>query len=88
MVCPFCNRPSNLEDRIFYENNELGWFAFLSAPPHTSGHTILAAIGRGGKCLQGFDPQTLHGFGTALCDVVQVILECYSPHIKDVPIQT
>jgi diadenosine tetraphosphate (Ap4A) HIT family hydrolase len=84
MACDFCDRPSNLQDRIFYQNSELGWFAFLNAPPHTSGHTILAAIGRGGKCPQEFDPQTLHGLGTALCDVVQAIRECYAPRIKDI----
>jgi diadenosine tetraphosphate (Ap4A) HIT family hydrolase len=73
-----------LQDRIFYQNSELGWFAFLSAPPHTIGHTILAAIERGGSCPQEFDPETLHGLGTVLCDVVQAIRECYAPHIKDI----
>jgi len=84
MACPFCSRPTNLQDRIFYEKNDLGWFAFLNAPPHTRGHTILAAIGRDRKCPLEFDLQTLHGLGTALYDVVQGIRECYAPHIKDV----
>ena len=84
MGCDFCNRPDNLQDRIFYEDNGLGWFAFLAAPPHTSGHTILAVISQEGKCPQDFEAQTLHGLGTALCAVVQAIRECYAPHIKDV----
>lgn len=84
MECPFCNRPRDLLDRVFYENNNVGWFAFLNAPPHTRGHLILAALGRHGHCAQDFDPQTLSGLGAALCDVVQAIRECHGPGIKDV----
>lgn len=84
MQCSFCDRPANLQDRIFYESKELSWFAFLNAPPHTRGHAIVAAIGQKEKCPQEFNPQILYGLGTALCDVVQAIRECYTPHIKDV----
>jgi diadenosine tetraphosphate (Ap4A) HIT family hydrolase len=82
--CPFCNRPSDLLDRVFYENNNLGWFAFLNAPPHTKGHLILAALGRHGHCPQDFDLQTLSGLGEALCEVVQAIRKFHGPGIKDV----
>jgi diadenosine tetraphosphate (Ap4A) HIT family hydrolase len=84
MGCPLCNRPSDLLERIFYERKDLGWFAFLNAPPHTSGHTILAALGRDGHCPQDFDPQTLRGLNEALGDVVRAIRECYAPQIRDV----
>jgi diadenosine tetraphosphate (Ap4A) HIT family hydrolase len=84
MGCPFCNRPSNLLDRVFYENNDAGWFAFLNAPPHTSGHAILAALNRDGQCPQGFTPEILKGVDTALSEVAQAIIECNVPHIKNV----
>jgi len=84
MGCPFCRRPDDLTKRIFYENNDTGWFAFLSLDPLAIGHAILAPIGRDGHCPQGFDPQTLQSLGSALCDVVRAIRECYTPHIKEV----
>ncbi|MFH1081319.1 MAG: hypothetical protein V1766_13860 [Pseudomonadota bacterium] len=83
MGCLFCIRPSNILERIFYEDKKLGWFAFLNAPPHTRGHAIIAAIGQEDKCPLEFD-QRIHNLGPALCDVVQAIRECYVPHIKDV----
>jgi diadenosine tetraphosphate (Ap4A) HIT family hydrolase len=51
--CPFCKyegkwKDSNLSDRIFYKNEY--WFAFLAAPFHTVGHTILAATMINSKC--------------------------------------
>ena len=84
MSCPFCTRPDDLPDRIFYEDADTGWFAFLSAPPHTSGHTILAALPRDKNCPQAFEIKTLRGIDRALCDVVAAIKECYAPHIHDV----
>jgi diadenosine tetraphosphate (Ap4A) HIT family hydrolase len=73
-----------LSDRVFYEDTAAGWFAFLSAPPHTKGHAILAAIGGDGQCPQGFAPEILHGLDTALSEVVQAILKDNAPHIENV----
>src|SRR5258706_4180057 len=84
MACPFCTRSANLQDRMFYENRSNGWFAFQSAPPHTTGHAVLAALGRGGSCPRDFDSQTLQGLGEALCDVVAAIREHHAPHIENV----
>jgi len=83
MGCPFCDRVGDLPSLLFYENTELGWFAFLTTPPHTKGHTILAARTRANHCPREFDDHTLGGMGSALAAVVQALRHHY-PGAKDV----
>lgn len=83
MACPFCDRSGDLPARVFYEDTDLGWFAFLTAPPHTTGHTILAACPRERQCPQDFDEQTLGGIGRALGAAVAALRQRY-PGAKDV----
>lgn len=78
MSCIFCDRSDDIPARIFYENKEAGWYALLSAPPHTRGHAILAACNRDGRCPQQFDRRTLGTIGVALSEVVQAIRKHYS----------
>lgn len=82
MGCPFCDRPHDLLDRVFYEAADLGWFAFLSAPPHTKGHTILAAKKRKNGCPRDFDLRTLRSLDVALDAVARTLQQCY-PAIND-----
>ena len=41
MSCPFCEPDQWLLKRVFYDEDK--WFAFLAAPYHTEGHSIVAA---------------------------------------------
>jgi hypothetical protein len=68
-MCDFCSRAHDFPDRIFYESKK--WFAFLAAPPHTKGHTILAAQPDCGKCPQDMNEDILQGFENALFEVTQ-----------------
>lgn len=83
-MCDFCNRVDDLPDRIFYESKNKKWFAFLSAPPHTKGHTILAAQSHCGKCPQEMTEDVLQGVDIALFEVTQAIRQCYDPQPKDI----
>jgi diadenosine tetraphosphate (Ap4A) HIT family hydrolase len=84
MECSFCKKDKDLSDRIFYENKENGWFAFISADPLTKGHSILAAPRRGEICPKFFDFQMLRGLDIALCEAVRSICEFYQKEIKDI----
>lgn len=81
MSCPFCNMDS-LRDRIFYENDS--WFAFLAAPFHTKGHTILAIRPTRSICprvdRQGWGG--LHCFDVSLGIVATSLIKHYNP--KDI----
>jgi diadenosine tetraphosphate (Ap4A) HIT family hydrolase len=81
-VCSFCDRSGCIPDRIFYEKGN--WFAFLSAVPHTKGHTILAACKTGAGCPQRMDLNVLAGFDVALHEVSQAIRRCYEPQPKNI----
>lgn len=81
MSCPFCER--KIKDRIFFE--EEGWMAFLAAPYHTKGHTILAAKPMNGKCPVTERPEDwsiVKTFGSALAQVAGYLVSNYQP--KDV----
>jgi len=80
--CPFCGRSGCLPDRIFYENDH--WFAFVSAPPHAAGHTILAAQPCKGVCPQEMNKGILSGLDAALHEVIEAIQKCYDPAPKDI----
>ncbi len=80
--CDFCLRSGGLPDRVFYETT--WWFAFVSAPPHAKGHSILAARPRKGECPQGINKKVLSGLGMALHDVTEAIRKCYDPAPKDI----
>ncbi len=79
MSCPFCIS-SELEPRSFYKNGN--WLAFLAAPAHTRGHTILAAVGSQDKCPKNPDKVVLSGIGDALANVIQALKTHFKP--KDV----
>jgi diadenosine tetraphosphate (Ap4A) HIT family hydrolase len=81
-MCDFCSRVDDLPKRIFYESKK--WFAFLSAPPHTKGHTIIAAQPHGGKCPLDMNEDVLKGLESALFEVTQAIKQCYDPQPKDI----
>ncbi len=38
MACIFCEPDDDLGNRVYYKDAR--WYAFLSSPPHTRGHTI------------------------------------------------
>ena len=78
MGCFLCNfnRDKNMQQRTFYQNER--WFAFLSAPPHTRDHAILAARRRNRRCPQKFDKDTLGGLDAALIEVVKKMRKCYT----------
>ncbi len=80
--CDFCVRSGCLPDRVFYET--IRWFAFVSAPPHAKGHTILAARPRKEQCPQGINGDVLSGLETALQHVTEAIRKCYDPPPKDI----
>jgi len=92
--CPFCNT-KDLSKRIFYyqkndnknnKNKNFKFFAFLAAPPHTRGHTILAVYSPSEKeCPRKLNSMTLSrldGLGNALGDVIKVLKVHYDP--KDI----
>jgi diadenosine tetraphosphate (Ap4A) HIT family hydrolase len=81
-MCFLCNVPKNVRERVFYEDRNRRWFAFLSAPPHTKGHVILAALRRNGGCPKKFNEETLVGFDVALREVIEAMRKCYTG-IKD-----
>lgn len=81
-MCDFCSRVKDLPDRIFYENEK--WFAFLSAPSHTRGHTILAAQPHCGKCPRDMNLDILKKLDVALFEVTQAIRQCYDSQPKDI----
>jgi diadenosine tetraphosphate (Ap4A) HIT family hydrolase len=80
--CDFCLRSGCLPDRVFYET--VSWFAFVSAPPHAKGHTILAAQPQEGRCPQEIDKDVLSGLAAALYEVTEAIRKCYDPSPKDI----
>jgi diadenosine tetraphosphate (Ap4A) HIT family hydrolase len=80
--CDFCARFGCLPDRVFYET--VRWFAFVSAPAHAKGHTILAAQPREGNCPQGMNKDILSGLDAALYEVTEAIRQCYDPAPKDI----
>lgn len=81
-MCDFCDRTEDLPDRIFFESDR--WFAFLTAPPHTKGHTVLAAQPHDGQCPQDINEALLRGLETALLKVTEAIRKCYDPKPKDI----
>ena len=81
MVCDFCNiNDIWMERRIFYRDKN--WYAFLAAPFHTKGHTILAAIRKDSKCPKEPSKEVLGGLSTALVNTIRIIKKCYNP--KDI----
>jgi diadenosine tetraphosphate (Ap4A) HIT family hydrolase len=88
MTCVFCNPDHDLRDRVFYEDGR--WRAFLSSPPHTSGHTILAAMPlaknapESGRCPQVMSGLVLSGLDIALPLVTSAIVEAYEPKPLDI----
>ena len=80
--CNFCIRSGCIPDRVFYDT--VSWFAFVSAPPHAKGHTILAAQPHEGKCPQEMNKNVLSGFDVALHEVTEAIRKCYDPAPKDI----
>jgi len=52
--CKFCNR-ENFEKRLFWEDKEKGWCAFLSSQPITLGHTIILMISHREGLLEAVD---------------------------------
>ena len=81
-TCDFCLRSGCIPDRVFYETDR--WFAFVSAPPHANGHTILAAQPYKGKCPQEMSKDVLSGLDLALNEVTEAIRKCYHPAPKDI----
>jgi len=80
--CEFCLRSGCIPDRVFYETD--CWFAFVSAPPHAKGHTIIAARPREGVCPQEMSKGILSGLDVALYEVTEAIRKCYDPEPKDI----
>ena len=83
MACEFCNL-KKLGPRIFYK--EGNWAAFLAAPYHTRGHTILIRIKKKGKCPQKLNKNVLPGMGCAIADVSKALMSCkyYDPKPKKI----
>ncbi len=81
-TCPFCIRYGCIPDRVFYDTDS--WFAFVSAPPHAKGHTILAAQPHNGNCPQIMSKDILSGFDVALSEITEAILKCYDPAPKEI----
>ena len=92
--CPFCNT-KDLRRRIFYyqkndneseKSKNFKFFAFLAAPPHTRGHTIIAVYSVSEKeCprkLNNITLSRLGRLGNALSDVIKVLKMHYTP--KDI----
>ncbi len=75
--CDFCERDRDLKRCIFYEKGK--WFAFLSAPPHPRGHTILAAKSKNGECPQEMNKKNLSEVDMALDKVREAIQKAYDP---------
>ena len=77
MVCPFCNvNDVWMEKRIFYRDKN--WYAFLAAPFHTRGHTILAALSKNYKCPKEFSEEVFGGLSTAILKTIKIMKKCYS----------
>lgn len=76
MECPFCDA-EKLKPRVFHE--DANWLAFLAAPAHTRGHTILAAAVRDVRCPQRPDKETLSGVSTALAEVIKALMQHFGP---------
>lgn len=81
MSCPFCI-PEQTVSRVFYE--DVRWKAFLAAPYHTRGHTILALKSECSVCpkvnLLGWG--ILQCLGTSLGAVASYLINYYKP--KDI----
>lgn len=77
--CPFCDR-EKLEPRVFYDR--AGWCAFLAAPHHTRGHTIVAAKKSSTNCPIGLGREILGGLDVALAAVACALHQYYQP--KDI----
>jgi diadenosine tetraphosphate (Ap4A) HIT family hydrolase len=81
VACPFCNIDT-LRDRIFYENDK--WIAFLAAPFHKKGHSIISEKPCCSVCPQvdrrGWGD--LHCFGSSIGEVTTAIAKHYNP--KDI----
>jgi len=79
MGCPFCNL-TKLQPRTFYRDSN--WVAFLAAPPHTRGHTILAAVAGNNFCPQNPNKEVLAGISSSLPNIITALKVHYKP--KDV----
>ncbi len=81
MNCPFCT-PCKFASRVFWQNDR--WIAFLAAPYHTRGHTILALKSVCSVCPRvdviGWD--IIECLGTSLAAVASYLTKYYKP--KDV----
>jgi diadenosine tetraphosphate (Ap4A) HIT family hydrolase len=83
MCCPFCDR-NQIENRIFYENSN--WIAFLAAPYHTRGHSIIVAKKKGNECprVKDLGWHIIHSFDSALADVAESLMKYYNYKPKDI----
>lgn len=81
MCCPFCDR-NQIKDRIYYENSN--WIAFLAAPYHTRGHSIIAAKKKGNECprVKDLGWHIIRYFDSAVADVAESLMKYYKP--KDI----
>jgi diadenosine tetraphosphate (Ap4A) HIT family hydrolase len=77
--CAFCCRAKVIR-RLFYEDER--WRAFLAAPYHVRGHTILAAVPRSTRCPRQLDERTLEGLSGALVSATEILNAHYGT--KDV----
>jgi diadenosine tetraphosphate (Ap4A) HIT family hydrolase len=88
MTCVFCEPNDDLCKRVFYEDDR--WYAFLSSPPHTQGHTILASrplaenSKNSDRCPKVMSSLVLGGLEFALPNVKSAIQEAYDPKPKDI----
>jgi diadenosine tetraphosphate (Ap4A) HIT family hydrolase len=88
MTCIFCKPDADLCKRVFYEDDR--WYALLSSPPHTVGHTILAArpitenSTNGDPCPKVISSVVLSGIELALTNVTSAVQEAYDPKPKDI----
>lgn len=76
-MCLFCQRPTNIVERTFYEAD--GWFAFLDGKPITRGHVILARHPVDGARPQDLTTANLSGHDRALVAVVDIMQAHYQP---------
>jgi len=83
MSCPFCNR-DQIEARVYYEKRN--WIAFLAAPYHTRGHTIIALKKNGNQCptVKDLGWHIVKGFDSALADVAEYLMKYYNYKPKDI----
>jgi diadenosine tetraphosphate (Ap4A) HIT family hydrolase len=73
-MCAFCDRDQCLLQRVFLDRPD--WFAFLAAPFHANGHTILAAKKTGEQCPTSLEGCSA-GLGVAIAEVMAILNEHY-----------